>query len=136
MFTVLVSYVVFMVLDVLKTSVTPSILDCANVILSGLWVWRYFTLTFPWYEHHALLIWGCRTIQGIIFGNPLLTVVLQLFVTIADISAYKFAHDINSANDISGFHTYAFFLRVDVLPQLCMLFFRGSPDNVLGTSSA
>ena len=67
----------------------PVVLDCANVALSGMWIWRYFTMDGKGYTFHSSLICACRLLQGITLGNARLTIGLHFIVTLADTTAYR-----------------------------------------------
>lgn len=99
------AYAVFIHLNLKGPSLTPTLLDCANVVLSGAVVWRYFTMLPSWYEYHSIAIWALRIIQGICFGNARLTTSLNIAVTIADISAHTAHVQSMSVKRVLGYVT-------------------------------
>jgi len=79
-------------------------LDCANVFLSGMWIWRFGTLEARWYERLSSLCWAGRIIQGIVFGNPRLTGALHIVVTLADIMAHTAHTNQARTNVMTTYH--------------------------------
>lgn len=97
--------------------ITQSALNALNVLVSGVWAWRYTLLgkyrgssassALCWgygYEYWETPILACRFFQAIFCGNAKLTTVLNLLVTAVDMRAYALATSVADPGEFSKGH--------------------------------
>eukprot|EP00408_Alexandrium_pacificum_P061370 CAMPEP_0171171918 /NCGR_PEP_ID=MMETSP0790-20130122/9458_1 /TAXON_ID=2925 /ORGANISM="Alexandrium catenella, Strain OF101" /LENGTH=797 /DNA_ID=CAMNT_0011636773 /DNA_START=90 /DNA_END=2483 /DNA_ORIENTATION=- len=72
-------------MDMFPSMVTSRGLDSANTLIFGFWAWRLAVMTGSFYEYNKYWMLASRILQGFVFGNARLNIMLNGFVVLTDI---------------------------------------------------